>query len=250
MRHPFSFWRGGSVFNPTTQINTNHFYRANFSASPWAGTASLGTSSSFSMSEATHPPNGGTAVNGLTPAQFTSASTQLLTGSATLSQVIGSGATQSCWGWVLFNAQAAFTDPGTAAGRLTIPAFFVDINEVVCVGFSSGGCSVAVDDTGSGSTSVILAASTGAWHLMQWRIVDSGTLEVSVDGSAFTTASFAGKSINSIRTAAVKIGCRGSSLLNFLSATVADICVVSGTATAGTMANVKAYINARYAMSF
>lgn len=245
-------------WDPTLDIpNLNHYFRTDFSASPWAGTASIGSSGSFNMSEATHPPTVGTAINSRNPAKFVAGSTQLLTGNDTLSQAIGSSSTQTCWGWVIANVAAATTDPATNAGRATLPSFFTDVNEVLNIGFSTGGFSVAVLNSSAVYSSNIVAAATGSLHLFVWNIADSNDISVALldAGIVGSNSSFLGQHISTSRAGATVMGRRGSTASNFLSATVAEVGVVSGSLTAINIGSrlynsLRGYCNDRYGTTF
>lgn len=68
------------IFNPAN-LTLNGWWRGSYSASPWAGTASAGTSNANALSEATNPPTVGLSVNGFTAAAF-DGSNDILTGAA------------------------------------------------------------------------------------------------------------------------------------------------------------------------
>jgi hypothetical protein len=69
-----NFYVAGRLVNNTdpSGLTLTFWNRGSYTASPWNGTASAGTSGSNALTEATNPPTTGTAVNGFTPALFNS----------------------------------------------------------------------------------------------------------------------------------------------------------------------------------
>lgn len=86
-----NFYVAGRLMSATdpSSLNLTAWIRASFTASPWVGVASAGTSGTNNFTEATNPPAVGSAVNSLTPAVFNS-TTSKLTGTTALG---ASGAT-------------------------------------------------------------------------------------------------------------------------------------------------------------
>lgn len=78
--------KAASIFDPATQ-SWDALFLAPYASSPWAGTASLGTSGSRSLAEATNPPTAGTPVNGKAPSTY-NGTTQKLTDVANISTYI------------------------------------------------------------------------------------------------------------------------------------------------------------------
>ena len=237
-----SFAGGGApAFNPAT-LSLTGWWRASFAASPWVGTASAGSSGSRNISEATNPPTVATALNSLNPADF-NGTTQILTAALAMDQFVTSAAGMlAC----LFNADAAAADAGAATAYLN-PSFVAHngIAEVYFTYSSSGvrlGCYNGVDQN-----SFAAACGTGAWHLAigTW---DATTLYLSIDGGAFTTLT---RTLSLSAAGALLTGRSYSSGGSpaFFNGRIAELMTGAFTANATHVANIKSYVNTRYALS-
>lgn len=235
------------AFDPA-DLTLTGWWRGPFSASPWSGVASAGTSGSNAFSEATNPPSVGSTLNGIAPPDFDGSNDNMST-SAQLSAFISSSATASCSGWVLFNADAATADAG-AGSRHNNPQFFSDANQVLNIGFSSAGVHVSIYDTGAAYTERVIACGTGGWHLLCWRITHGSLVEASLDGGAFQTTSFAGKTISSFRSVIMRCGAKGTGLSPFFNGRIMEQAVAASALSDGDFDNVVAYINDRYGLAF
>ena len=159
-----------NVFNFTsTSLSLTGFWQANFSASPWTGTASTGTSGSNNLSEATHPPTTGTTVSGFIPAHF-NGTNQLLTATGTLATYYTiSALTMICL--IKINSFTA-ADPGAS-----LPYAIAPLLGGTAGGNSHGGPVGGVCGSGSNGVfrfgqfdgawkSAAIAVSTGSWMML------------------------------------------------------------------------------------
>lgn len=238
-------------FNPTTDVNTNFFFR-NFPGGglPWNGTASLGSSGSQTLTEATNPPTGAGILNGHLAGSFDGTNDRLTSNNAWSTYVSSSG-TVSLYGWCLFQVTTAFTDPGAGAARMGIPCFFTEANEALAFGFTTSGVVLNVFDSGGTYTDVAVSCSTGTTHLARWSMIDSTSLNLSVDGGSFSSTSWTSKHMNNVnRTGLARVGCRGTGASAFLNGFIWDVCTVIGTPTTADWMNVKDYIDSTYGQRF
>lgn len=193
---------GGSSVDPGTDpatLTLTAFWDASFSASPWEGSASAGTSGAKDLAEATNPPTAGTAVNGLTPARFSAAGTTKLDYAGTDGSLIGTGEFTS---WVIFNASAAIADAGAASRYLNAQFWTDSVSALAGLGFSDAGVTAQMHD-GTGHRELVKACSTGIWVCA--FLVHSGTtlsLDINESGTPATistSGSYAGGSGNPVR---------------------------------------------------
>lgn len=226
--------RGGAsapAFDPTT-LSPTGWWRASFSASPWVGEAG------GNMTEATNPPTAGTAVNGLTPAQF-NGSTRLITTANDFSTYISNGA-----GSVLcvFYADAASV---AAALKYNDPPLVCDQNNSFNLGFSDGGIGVAFYD-GAWQQPARIACATGGWHLA--KVTWNGTtLSYGLDGGAMSTAA-AGNYVTNVGSK-LRLGQVAVSATAYFNGRILEV-LTKNTALSGTdIDNYRSYISSRYGVS-
>ncbi len=241
-----SYYSGSSspaVFNPATLALTG-WWRADYSAAPWVGTASSGSSGSGSnnLGDSGVNPVPGTALNGHIPADFTLNGLlqpdKSFLADGTLDTYVNANAGSI---WVLFNARTAFTDLGTS---YTSPAFFNDgAGTFFSLSFSSTGLTLAIYD-GAYETKTV-ACATGGWHLAQARW-DGAHLELTVDSVAWATPTVAG-SIGSL-TGRPTPGLSGGGVHSF-DGLIAEMGTIDSKLTDQNFLDIKSYINSRYGLS-
>ena len=230
---------GSRRFNPASLALTG-WWRASYAASPWVGTASAGASGSRNLTEATNPPAAGTAVNGLTPADFDGTNDKLGT-ALTLGDLSDATAGSIA---ALFYADAATADAGAAAPYV-LPAFLGDELPYFTFSFGSAGIRAGYN-AGSGWDSVASTASTGAWHLGQCRW-NGSVIEVRVDGGAWVTSSpFSGGIF--LMTGAVIVG-RNYDSTAFFNGRIADLMTADSVLSTGQFDGIRSYVNSRYGIS-
>ncbi len=227
-------------FDPSTLALS--FWHRDYSGSPWAGTASTGTSGSRTLTEGTNPPAISSALNGHTGADF-DGTNDLLSFGVALSTLYASGS--AWWIAVLFNADTATADTGATVPYNT-PTFLADQNPpgVFTVGYTSSGVRAGYFD-GSTWNSHAVAAPTGSVHMAIVR-GDGTKVEISVDNGGFTNVSRAG-GISSL-TGIARVAA------NYLAATFFDgkiYDLMGGNIVVdGNPANLAIYYNGRYGTSF
>lgn len=174
------FPRGAPLYDPAV-LDLTFWARASYSGSPWGGEASAGVSGSHQVSEATDPPQVGTAVNGRTPAEY-------FTGDQLVSAVGMSTfiATNAWSAWVLYKATSASADPG-ANLRYTSPGFFSDNGSAYFqLVYNAAGAWVVQYDGAYKELQVSGGASTGTWYLLQAKY-NGTTLSARVNGGTRVT---------------------------------------------------------------
>lgn len=178
----FEFWSPAS-------LSLTGWWRANYSGSPWAGTASAGASGSNDLTGATAPATG-SAVGGFTPADF-NGSTHELTADDPIDTVLPDAGYSLV---VVLRADTAAADAG-ASTPYDNPGILCDDTEGrLSAGFSAAGLRVGGFD-GSTWDSAVAACPTGTWAL-GLVVFAGGSLSVSVNGGAADTISRGNTSYN------------------------------------------------------
>lgn len=166
-------------------IQWSGYWRANYSASPWAGETSAGVSGSRNISDGTYPPVTGTTQNGYTPAGFTSSPPRRLATSAYLIDYLGDGTTSTGWTvsvLVKFNAL-----PGADASYFDEPLLFGSDAGNLSLTVGASGIRLAAQDT-AGATVLTprIAVVTGQYYKIQAQWTGTN-IRIRVDGGAWTT---------------------------------------------------------------
>lgn len=222
--------------------------RASFGGSPWAGTASAGSSGGRNLAEATNPPSVGAAVNTFTPADFDGTDDQL-TNATTISTVCPDAeGSIGC----LFYADAAAADPG-ASSYYQNPSFLVNAGDgYLGFGFNASGVVLGSYDSTSGTFDAVSApASTGAWHFGQARWDNSagggaGLLEVRVDSGAWQ--SLAKLVEASLSAGGINVGTSFSNAF-FFNGKMLELFAATSRFDDATFDDIKSAFNAKYGLA-
>ncbi len=241
MSRPFAFMApaGGGpppVDFPSTLALTG-WWRTPFAGVPWAASASAGASTANGpLVTLGSDPTAGTAQNGKAPAQFTAASTQVVTnGEISTFFTAGAGAVLAL---VRFDSQIATISADHD------PAIFCDGN--------NGYMGLAINTTGAkawlydGGYKIAYSAapvSTGAYHLLRMRW-DGSHVGITVDSLAEVQTA-AGNIGSMIGHVAVGRANGGASL----DGRILELMTIDSALSDGDYASVKTYVNARYALS-
>jgi hypothetical protein len=233
--------RGGSaaVFDPAT-LSLSGWWRAAFSAVPWTGTASAGSSGSRDLATLGADPSVGATLNGLAGADFaTSKLTTSLAGTSLLTDAAFSF-------WFLVRADTVIADPGPGL-RWQADGLFDDTGAtyVQCT-LHAGGCTLSTTASG-GSDELTTAFSTGTPHLVQGSF-DGTNLELQVDSAAKATMAASmgpGATIDDLSTN-IRIGLTAYGNLD---GRLWDIGFRQAAANDTDRANIRAYVNSRYALA-
>lgn len=221
-----------SKFNPAT-LSLTSWFRANFTGSPWVGTASNGVSGSRSASGGA-PPSVGPLVNGLAPASFNGVN-QILTYDA-LNTVFFGGVGSV---WYLFNS--AFAPPFNAAVSQNGNVLTDSANAETTFGLTSGGVTACIL-TGAGYKSSVIPTGVGQWHLAQWKW-DGTNLRGRVDSGAWTNTA-AGLYVPTTPSA-LRMG-ESFAAANWYQGLLAEVATSNVVITDADFDNVKSYVNMTY----
>lgn len=237
----------GTSFNPATVAWTG-WMRASYSGSPWAGTASTGTSGSHSFAESTNPPTTGTAVNGFTPAHF-NGTNSTLSDQANFSNVYLSASAYSVFMLVKASGAAA-----PAANVYDNPQLFGTSRQTLGIAtmgiaWSTSGVN-AWHETVSGSTWVQtgwVAMSASAWHLVTVTY-NGSNLVLGVDNVTSSTIA-AGNIVSADLNQCLTFLGDNYNHAHFAAMDVLEV-FVAQSSQSSIIGNLKTgYINPRYALS-
>lgn len=213
-----------------------------FSAAPWAPSASAGSSgSNGNLDEATHPPTAGTPVNGLTPAVF----------NGTNAVLFSDNNADSFWtvsaysGWALVYANSVSSND--------LIADEVHTNDPI---ISSGGATTlwGVHLMSSGKvgvyhydgtlTGVLTDFVIGQWNLVQWKY-DGTDLKLRVNGSS--RVSVARSSITTLARV-LEVGFSSANSL-FLDGSILELATVATALSDADEDSVLSSIRAEYGLA-
>jgi hypothetical protein len=243
---PFSFWKataggGGGGFDPGASMSLTGWWRANsttgYVAGTWDGVASLGSSGSRDLTEATNPPSTGTTINGHTAPDFDGSNDRLANGTAISTMLTG-----SAWlGWWLVYIDAIATNSGTSYQNDVVMddsgafwGIFVRAN---------GGSPLVYAYQWDGAEKAASASiATGAWQLIMARY-DGTNIRLKVNSGSIVTA--AAGSI-STTTGTIRCGYNGATAFN---GRMADVGLVAGATGDSDFDDIKSYVNTRYGLS-
>lgn len=222
-------------FNPAT-LPLSGWWRSDFSASPWAGTASAGGSSGRDLTEATNPPTTGTAVNGRTPARF-NGTTTLISIATSLATLLTTTAYTAI---VLLNP--------SAIGGVASPAgahILSDTTNWWGVGMwlntTNRYFAYHFDSANRVAEAPASSAAVGRYDMVHTRL-GGNNLECGTNG-IWGTATV----VNALGGGGNFRAGRGPSV--FLGADVLEIMLAPSSLSNTDIANIKSYFNARYALA-
>lgn len=228
-------------FDPAT-LSLTGWWRGSYTGSPWVGTASAGSSGSRDVSEATNPPSVGSAQNGFTPADFDGTNDQLVAALGCNSFFTDSAG----GGWILAKANSAAADPG-AGSRYDAPGLLVESGAGTTFGvnYSTAGVSIDAYD-GASWVERAVAMSTGAYHLIFFRW-NTSVLELGVDSGAMSSTAFTG--IDTLAGGNALVLGRNYNSVAVFDGDILDAGTFNTFPSDTDRANVRTYVNARYALS-
>jgi hypothetical protein len=227
-----------TVFDPGT-LSLTGWWRANYSASPWTGTASAGTSGSHDLSEATNPPTTGTTVNGFTPARF-NGTNQILNAGTTVPNFIGLNKVS---GW----AVGKVTDVSSPR------AFWINLPGITVYPrcFNNAGSPIfkfSLNNDAVGSP-VSTAFTLSAWQLFTWRY-DGANSQCGVNAAPGSAGggSTSAYSTNLTQPSETPIVGRSNGS-TFYVQDMLEVAITNIALTDQNFADIKSYVNARYGLS-
>lgn len=232
-----------SVFDPGTLALTG-WWRAIYSASPWVGRASAGSSGSRDLTEAATPPSIGIEVTGTTDttADFDGTNDQLVNDTPTDNFVsVGSYSVA-----VLFNADTSVADAGASVlydNRALVSASQGINGGIWMVTHSASGVRAGHWD-GASWKSVVKAAGTGGWHLAIFTY-DGTDLKLCVDDvSDVAQDSLAHGNLHagSLVSDKLRVGCNYN-ISKFFDGRIAEIMIAQEAWSSTSRSNIKTYVN-------
>lgn len=225
-------------FDPAT-LAMKGWWRGSYSASPWVGTASAGTSSAENLTEATNPPSAGTAQNGFNPANYDGTNDEI--SSAQELSVFVNDAAGSCW--ALFKADTAVASAG-AGVRVEDPGIICQNGAGVVWGitFSTSGVCAFIFDTVY--QEIVIAAATATYHLAQMKWNGTNLL-FRLNSGTWQTLACTG--LTPGNTGTLVTGRNYG--VAFFDGQVLDTGITDIVLTDTEFDNVKSYVNTRYALS-
>jgi hypothetical protein len=225
-----------SAFDPAS-LSLTGWWRASYAGSPWAPTASAGSSGgNGNLTEATNPPATGAAVNGFTPADGDGSNDRLVSAAATLSLLTLTAGTII----VLFNADTAGANTGFWYANPSLVSD--DSGGGLGLHYTTSGITATLN--GATEANVTLPAATGGWHMVMMRWSGS-SLEASLDGGAvssdaFTTISGLGGSMRLFAN---------YNAAAFFDGKILEVMTMSSAISDASVANIKSYLNSRYGLA-
>lgn len=230
----------GQTFDPTT-LSLTGYWRADYSGSPWAGTTSIGSSGSNSLSEATNPPTTGTTQNGWTPASFNGTSSKLTAGGTIATYTNALAFSGWCVGYVTSNAnpRPLFSDGNTSQ---TIYVRVFNNTGTTTLKFSVNNAAVLAEVSG---------ITLNAYQFFTWRY--NGTnVQVGVNaapGSAGGTSSVAYSTSLSPLTGPPQVGFNTQQSTGFYTQNMLELAITNTALTDQNFLDIKSYVNSRYGLS-
>ena len=231
--------RAGS-YNPAALALTG-WWRASYSGSPWAPTASTGPSgSNGNLAEATNPAAVGSAQNGYTPAAFDGTNDELSNVNL-LSTFVNAGAGSAV---VLFYAASA-SAAAPAWQPYDDPGLLVQSGGGTTWGINYSTMGVRVGLYDGTWRDLAVAAPTGSYHLAQVKW-DGATLKVRVDSGSWSSLA-AGNCDPTAAGGSLTAG-RNYSSAAFFNGSVLEVLLTSNVLDDATFDNLKTYFATRYGL--
>lgn len=225
-----------AVFDPAT-LSLDGWWRASYSGSPWTPTASAGTSgSNGNIITLGTAPGTGSAVNGLTPADFNGTTQSLQLDTASTTDILANASMTMI---VLANADAS---TAAASDFYDDPGFVMDAGGNAGLVFTSSGVRAGVFAASTGQTTHI-AQSTGAWFMAAMRY-DGTNVKCRVNSTDATPVAKGSPTMS-----ANTVFGRNYAGAKFFDGKVLEIMTAKTALSDADLTNIKSYFNSRYGLS-
>lgn len=224
---------GGSVFDPLT-LSPTAWYKANYGGAPWADSSGNGRDATAGVA-----PSVGIAWNGLNPANF-NGSTQYLNLPGTLGTYMSAAAFSV---WFVYYINSVPADPG-AGNRYLTECLLSDADAYFGLAITDSGITCEMADGIGAASSVTTAFAVDASYHFGLLAYDGTTIRIGTDNNTEATEVYG----NIGATAgALKLGANydASALIDGVLLEV-GIC---NTNVWSSRANLRSYVNSRYALS-
>ena len=217
------------------ELSLSGWWRAP-TAATWVGEKSAGTSATRNLAEATNPPAAGAAVNGFVPADF-DGTNDVLANPSPLASLVNA----SSWSCVLLvNLDAVST--ANSSGALEMLS---DSRGYWTLGSWNNPTPRAVIGQFDGAQRTVeTAMNLGEWSLVQAKF-DGAMLRLRVNSGAWATA--ASNNIQ-VTTGTLNVGKNYTSTL-FFNGKMLELMLSTTAFPDATFDDIKAYVNARYALA-
>jgi hypothetical protein len=230
--------RGGAapVFDPATLALTGWW--RDFAGSPWAGTASAGTSGTPTLSSGSAP-GVGASMNGHAVADFDGAGDNLFSSAATATHFTNAAGGAA----VLFNADTA---AAAAAEAYDDRPLISDENGRFALVHTASGIRATIYNGAAWVITPSIACATGAYH---WAFAwwTGGTLYVQLDGGTPQSIAIGGSGVN-LGAGLLKLGENYDTTKDY-DGKVADVMTMASAWTAGNITDIVDYGNDRYGLA-
>lgn len=229
------------AFDPATMALTG-WWRASYTGSPWTSTASAGSSSGRTATEATNPP-GTSAIGAYNAADFDGGNDKLTTaGGVTEGTLFNDNALAVA---ILYKADTlAASAGGTPGGAIGDAGLLAGSGAYLAISINATGPKVAILDGTYKGHQRSDGNSTGTWYLLMVRI-SGGNLSSCLNGGSWTDTAVG--TIDDV-TSSVRFGCNHDATI-FFDGKIAEILTSDVAWTDGDRANLVSYVNARYGLS-
>jgi hypothetical protein len=233
-------YAASAAFDPST-LSLTGWWRASYSGAPWVGTSSAGGSGSRDLTEATNPPSTGSALNGLTPADF-DGTNDTLSNATAISTLLSASA---YFYWILF-----YADTASSNGSLGIA---YDNRQLITDTNGNWGCAISTpvaDPTvqcwhwDGNSNGVQLTIALNAWNLICCRY-DGTNLRAKLNSGSVSTQA---RGNIAATTGTLRVGTRWTGSV-FYDGRIAEIGLAATAESDARFDDIRTYINARYALS-
>lgn len=237
-RVPFSFWKA-SGFTPAS-LSLSGWWRGNYTGAPWAGTASAGGSSGRDLVTTSTDPTTGTALNGITPGDFSGAQYLQSAADAPTLFTVGAGSIGVLYRLDTVAAAAPAGQPYDDAALFALAG----AGEII-MAVNSTGLRCAIYDGAYQEVQLSSGGATGTWFFatMRWNSTQliakiAGVGTTSISAAAIDTLTGFTPLVGSNYAAGALIDGRIMEVLTAPTTTIHD-----------SYANIMAYLNSRYALS-
>lgn len=226
------------AFDPSTYGLTG-WWRGSYSASPWTGVASAGSSGSRDLTEATNPPAAGAAVSGFSPAQF-DGSNDILANATAISTLVP---TAGYFYWILFYVDAldANSTNTLAGGAFANEGLIADTGGYF-------GCALSNNPTNGVQVWHFQTSSKGNHHtisLTTWNLIcarfDGANIRSSLNGGTISNAAATGYDV---ATGTFRMGVNFGVV--FSQSRILDCGLRNSAGADSDFADVLAYVRSRY----
>ncbi len=219
-------------------LSLTGWWRAPFTASPWVGVASAGTSGTHNASHATNAPDVGAALNGFNTADFEAANLDFLDTAVLTTMFAADGTQGSCA--FLINIESRAADDASVFLESNI--FTCSTPRVMLVASTSGIRAGLFDGAWKATAKQALANATWGLAQMRWN---STNLESRVNSGAWQTVA---AGTPTILTGTVQLG-RSTQSVNFFDGLMADAFTAATRFSDADFDKYKTYVNTRYGLA-